>query len=498
MKAIMVQGTCSGAGKSLIAAALCRIFKQDGYSVAPFKSQNMALNSFVTADGLELGRAQAVQAEAAGILPDTRMNPVLLKPTSDSGSQLIVNGVPQGNVTAKEYWKAKKALIPVVEENYRKLAEEYEIVVIEGAGSPAEINLKKDDFVNMGMARIADAPVILVGDIDRGGVFASLYGTVKLLEYEEQERIAGLVINKFRGDPEILNPGLIQLEGLTGKKVLGVVPYSDLDIDEEDSISERLSYGAPEGKLNIAVVRLPWLSNYTDFSSLARLDGVVVYYAQKPSQLDNADFIIIPGTKNTLADLSWLRETEMEAQIIKRYIEGTAVLGICGGYQIMGQTISDAGNQESGGVLQGMGLLPIDTVFRETKTTLQTEGVICKLDGQLKGLSGMHTKGYEIHMGETVRREGAKPFQIICSSGKVVADGCYKNNAYGTYQHGIFDKAGVAEKLAGILAERKGISLRPKLQEPGEYRKEQYDRLADIVRKSLDMEAVYRILEGGK
>ncbi len=494
----MVQGTCSGAGKSIIATALCRIFMQDGYSVAPFKSQNMALNSFVTLDGLEMGRAQAVQAEAAGILPDTLMNPILLKPTSDSGSQLIVNGVPKGNFTAKEYWNDKKSLIPVVEESYRKLAEEYEIVVIEGAGSPAEINLKKDDFVNMGMARIAAAPVILVGDIDRGGVFASLYGTVKLLEYEEQERIAGLVINKFRGDPEILNPGLIQLEGFTGKKVLGVVPYFDLDIDDEDSISERLSSGASEGKINIAVVRLPWLSNYTDFSSLKRLDGVMVYYATKPSELENADMIIIPGTKNTLADMIWLRETEMESQIIKSSLEGTVVFGICGGYQIMGQTISDAKNYESGGTLRGMGLLPVDTVFRETKKTLQTEGTICQIGGVLKGLSGMCTKGYEIHMGETIRRKDAKPFQIICSSGKAAADGCYKDNAYGTYQHGIFDKAVIAEKLAGILAERKGIKLRFKLQETVEYRKAQYDKLADIVRKSLDMEAVYRILEGGK
>ncbi len=494
MKSIMIQGTCSGAGKSLITAGLCRIFRQDGFSVAPFKSQNMALNSFVTADGLEMGRAQAVQAEAAGILPDTRMNPILLKPTSDSGSQLIVNGRPQGNFSAKEYWSERKALIPVVEENYLKLAQEYEIVVIEGAGSPAEINLKKDDFVNMGMARIADAPVILVGDIDRGGVFASLYGTVKLLEAEEQQRVSGLVINKFRGDPDILEPGLVQLEELTGKKVLGVVPYFDLDIDDEDSISERLSEGTADGRVNIGVVRLPWLSNYTDFSSLSRIEGVEVYYAQKPSQLERADMIIIPGTKNTLADLRWLRETELETCIIKRFHAGTTVFGVCGGYQMMGLTVSDPENLEGGGTVQGMGLLEVDTVFGALKTTVQTEGVICGLEGPLKPLSGMCTKGYEIHMGATTRRGTAKPFQLICASGKAVPDGCRNNNAYGTYQHGVFDKAGVAEKLVNVLAERKGVKLPSKIRDTESYRQKQYDRLAEIVRGSLDMDCIYQIM----
>ena len=340
-KCIMMQGTCSNAGKSLLCAALCRIFRQDGYAVAPFKAQNMALNSFITADGREMGRAQVVQAEAAGIAPDVRMNPVLLKPTSDVGSQVIVMGEARGNRTAREYWGDKRALIPVVKQAYESLASEYDIVVIEGAGSPAEINLKQDDIVNMGLAKLVDAPVLLVGDIDRGGVFASLYGTVKLLEADEQARIRGLIINKFRGDVEILRPGLSQLEDLTGKPVVGVVPYGRFDIDDEDSLSERLDCAGGASQVRIAVVRLPRISNFTDFSALSRVPGVGVYYADRSAQLEGADLIILPGTKSTLGDLKWLRESGMEAQILKQHAAGTPVFGVCGGYQIMGRTVSD-------------------------------------------------------------------------------------------------------------------------------------------------------------
>ncbi len=495
-KPIMIQGTCSGAGKSLLTAALCRIFRQDGFSAAPFKAQNMALNSFVTKDGLEMGRAQAMQAEASGIEPDVRMNPVLLKPTSDSGSQVIVNGVPQGNFSAKEYWGNKKILAPVVEKAYRSLEAGYDIIVIEGAGSPAEINLRSNDFVNMGMAKIADSPVLLAGDIDRGGVFASLYGTVKLLGYEEQQRIRGLIINKFRGDKEILKPGLVQLEALTGKRVAGVVPYVELDIDDEDSLSDRLSNSKPQGLINIAVVRLPWISNFTDFQALSRLPGVSVSYAGKPSQLEGADMVLIPGTKNTLSDLKWLRETGMEAQILKSHSDGKIIFGICGGYQIMGKTVSDPENVESGGKMRGMGLLPVDTVFRKEKTTLQAEGMLCSLEGTLRGLSGKGTMGYEIHMGETTRQEGSKPFQILCCSGKLKPDGCQKGNAYGTYQHGIFDHGDVAESLVRIIASNKGATLELSAEDAESYKQAQYDKLADTVREALNMEFVYQILEG--
>ena len=405
-KIIMIQGTCSNAGKSLLCAALCRIFRQDGYRVAPFKSQNMALNSFITADGREMGRAQVVQAEAAGIAPDVRMNPILLKPTSDVGSQVIIMGEAQGNRTAREYWGRKKALLPIIKDAFDSLAAENDIIVIEGAGSPAEINLKQDDIVNMGLAKLVDAPVLLVGDIDRGGVFASLYGTVKLLEEDEQARIRGLIINKFRGDVEILRPGLTQLEDLTGKPVIGVVPYGHFDIDDEDSLSERLDIKAVPALVNIAVVKLPRLSNFTDFSALSRVSGVSVAYADKPAQLAGADLIILPGTKSTLADLRWLRESGMEAQILKAHAAGTPVFGICGGYQMMGRTVSDPDNTEGGGSLRGMNLLPIDTVFRPSKTTTQTRGTLLEIDGVLSDLSGLAVEGYEIHMGETVRCAG--------------------------------------------------------------------------------------------
>ena len=495
-KAIMVQGTCSNAGKSLLAAALCRIFKQDGYRVAPFKAQNMALNSFITADGFEMGRAQVVQAEAAGVAPDVRMNPILLKPTSDVGSQVIVNGVARGNRTAREYWSDKKGLPPVVREAYEGLAAEYDIIVIEGAGSPAEINLKQDDLVNMGMAKLADAPVLLVGDIDRGGVFASLYGTVKLLDPDEQERIRGLIINKFRGDVEILRPGLSQLEELTGKPVVGVVPYTKLDIDDEDSLSERLDAASAPALLDLVVVRLPRLSNFTDFAALSRIPGVRVRYAEKPAQLEGADLILLPGTKSTIADLKWLRESGMEAQLLKQHAAGTIIFGVCGGYQMMGQTISDPENTEGGGEVRGIGLLDTDTVFHTAKTTTQASGVIGTLTGPLAGLSGVRTTGYEIHMGDTCLRPGAQPFQTLTRGETETPDGCQGENAYGTYQHGVFDDAAVASRLIGLLAARKGVTLDAAALDTAQYKETQYDKLADTVRNALDMDLIYRILEG--
>ena len=353
--AIMIQGTASNAGKSLLAAGLCRIFAQDGYKAAPFKSQNMALNSAITPDGFEMGRAQVVQAEAAGVAPDVRMNPILLKPTSHVGSQVIVNGVPRGTMAAGEYFRYRKSLIPKVMAAYESLAAEYDIIVIEGAGSPAEINLRQDDIVNMGMARRANAPVLLCGDIDRGGVFASLYGTVKLLEPDEQARIKGLIINKFRGDVDILRPGLGELERLSGKPVLGVVPMLDVDVDDEDSLSHRLSGGGRVGLVDIAVVRLPRLSNFTDFNPLERMEEVTLRYVRNPRELGHPDLVVLPGTKNTMDDLRWLRESGMEAAVLKHASVGGAVIGICGGYQMLGNTVSDPDGVEGGGSLRGLG-----------------------------------------------------------------------------------------------------------------------------------------------
>ena len=306
-KSIMIQGTMSNVGKSIVTAGLCRIFKQDGYRVAPFKSQNMALNSYITKDGLEMGRAQAVQAEAAGVEPDVAMNPILLKPTNDIGSQVIVNGEVLGTMPAREYFKKKKSLIPEILKAYRKLENEYDIIVIEGAGSPAEINLKQRDIVNMGMAQMANAPVLLCADIDRGGVFASLYGTVALLEPEERARVKGLIVNNFRGDKTILDPGVAMLERMTGIPVVGVVPHLTVDLDDEDSLTERFDCAGSRGLLDIAVIRLPRISNFTDFNALARLPEVSLRYVKHASQLGCPDAVILPGTKNTMEDLRWRR-----------------------------------------------------------------------------------------------------------------------------------------------------------------------------------------------
>ena len=314
---IMVQGTMSGAGKSLLCAALCRIFAQDGYRVAPFKSQNMALNSFVTRDGLEMGRAQVVQAQAAGMEPDVRMNPILLKPSSDTGSQVIVNGEVRGQMPAAAYFKMKRSLIPDILAAYNSLAEEVDIIVIEGAGSPAEINLKADDIVNMGLAKLVDAPVLLAGDIDRGGVFAQLYGTVALLEPDERTRIKGLLINKFRGDVEILRPGLAMLEEKTQLPVLGVIPYLKVDIEDEDSLSTRLEAGRAVKPLDAAILRLPHISNFTDFMPLEQHPLLGVRYVQSPRRLGTPDVVILPGTKNTIDDLLWLRQCGLEAAVLK-------------------------------------------------------------------------------------------------------------------------------------------------------------------------------------
>ena len=478
-KAIMLQGTASNAGKSLLSAGLCRIFRQDGYKVAPFKSQNMALNSAITPDGLEMGRAQVVQAEAAGVAPDARMNPILLKPTSNVGSQVIVNGVPRGTMPAGEYFHYRKSLIPEVMAAYESLAAEYDIIVIEGAGSPAEINLKQDDIVNMGMAKRAKAPVLLCGDIDRGGVFASLYGTVKLLESDEQDLIKGLIINKFRGDVEILRPGLGQLEQLTGKPVLGVVPMLDVDVDDEDSLSSRLSGSGKVGLVDIAVIRLPRLSNFTDFNPLERMEEVTLRYVGSVKELGNPDLILLPGTKNTMDDLRWLRQSGLEGAILKHAAKGGAVVGICGGYQMLGQSVSDPDGVESGGTLKGLGLLPAHTVFQ----------------GLFADMGGVPFEGYEIHMGRTASDAEAL-VAFTTQTGERHTDGLTAGNVWGCYVHGIFDKAECAAALVNCLLKAKGLDRQTASVDWQAYAQLQYDKLADGLRSSLDMEQIYRILNG--
>ena len=479
---IMIQGTMSNAGKSLLAAGLCRVLRQDGLRVAPFKSQNMALNSFITAGGGEMGRAQVVQAEAAGIAPDVRMNPILLKPTTDRGSQVIVGGRALGNMDAGAYYRRKKEFIPAVLEAYESLAAEYDVIVIEGAGSPAEINLKADDIVNMGLARLVDAPVLLAGDIDRGGVFAQLYGTVALLEPEERQRIKGLIINKFRGDPAILRPGLGDLERLCGVPVAGVIPYLHVDIDDEDSLTERFSRQEGRRDIDLAVIRLPKISNFTDFGPFERYDNVSLRYVGSLRELGDPDMILLPGTKSTIADLLWLRQSGLEAAIQKAASAGTPVFGICGGYQMLGRSVSDpeGAEAEKGTQAAGMGLLPVDTVFRGEKRQTQVSGTLNPVEGLLSPLSGMAYQGYEIHMG----RSGDAP--------AILGRGC----VYGTYIHGIFDAPGIAEALLGALCRKKGLSPETLAAfDPAAYKERQYDLLARAVRDNLDMALVHRILD---
>lgn len=493
-KAIMIQGTMSGAGKSLVCAGLCRVFRQDGYRVAPFKSQNMALNSFITEEGLEMGRAQAVQAEACGIAPSVRMNPILLKPMTDDGSQVIVNGEVRGNMSAKEYFAMKPALIPEIMDAYHSLAAEYDIIVLEGAGSPAEINLKQNDIVNMGMAQLAQAPVLLVGDIDRGGVFAQLYGTVALLEEAERSMVKATIINKFRGDVSLLTPGLAMLEKLTGQPVAGVVPYLPVDIDDEDSLAERLTRRAQVAVVDIAVIRLPRIANFTDFAAFEATPGVGVRYVSGAGELGNPDLVILPGTKSTISDLKWLRESGLEAAIKKLAAQGVVVFGVCGGYQMLGRLIVDTEGVEGGGAIEGMDLLPVETEFAAEKRRTRTTARVLPTGGVLARLTGTELEGYEIHMGRTMRLEGAKPLLQLESG---AADGCALGNVYGSYLHGFFDAAACRQAVLSALCDRKGVSLEGEAFDLKAYRQQQYDLLAAGIRQSLDMALIYRILEEG-
>ena len=486
-KCIMVQGTMSGAGKSLLVTALCRIFLQDGCRVAPFKSQNMALNSYVTRDGREMGRAQAAQAEAAGLDCDVRMNPILLKPCSDTGSQLIVNGAVRGQYRASEYFRMKKTLIPEILAAYESLAKENDVIVIEGAGSPAEINLRDDDIVNMGLAELVDAPVLLVGDIDPGGVFAQLYGTLALLREEERARVVGTVINKFRGDIGLLRPGLRQLEELTGTPVLGVVPYLPIEIDEEDSLAPALRRREAEGLLDAAVLRFPHISNFTDFPPLEEHPAFSLRYVTRPGELGSPDLLLLPGTKSTVDDLLWLRESGFEGPIRALAAAGTLILGVCGGYQMLGETLSDPEGVERRGEYRGLGLLPCRTVFTGDKSLTRREATVTAAP-----FAGASLAGYEIHMGRTDRRRAA-PFCRFPDGGE---DGAAQGTVYGTYLHGLFDSGELTAQLAEVLAARRGIEIPHTVPEPRAlYRQRQYDRLADAVRRSLDMEAVYRAME---
>ena len=510
-KTLMIQGTMSNAGKSILTAGILRILKQDGFRAAPFKSQNMALNSYITREGLEMGRAQVVQAEAAMTEPLADMNPILLKPTNDIGSQVIVQGVSIGNMPAREYFAYKKTLIPKIMESFHRLEEKFDVIVIEGAGSPAEINLKKDDIVNMGMAELVDAPVILAGDIDRGGVFAQLYGTVMLLEPKERERVKGLVINKFRGDKTILDPGIQMIEDLCQIPVVGVVPFMNLDIEDEDSLSSALEQKKAGGLVDIAVIRLPRISNFTDFQVFSCIPEVSLRYVSSVKELGMPDLVIIPGTKSTIEDLLWMRSCGLEAAVKKLAGAEIPVFGICGGYQIMGNTITDkAGAEQKAGSpntqVRGMELLPIDTEFETEKVRTRVAGTFGQVTGILKELSGLEIEGYEIHMGISHSADPDAGFMtqvteiqqsstILTISKLQKQDGISYGNCYGTYLHGIFDRPGVAEAITRILLKKKGLDGETVASfDYQRYKEQQYDKLADALRQSLDMKAIYEMM----
>jgi adenosylcobyric acid synthase len=498
---LMVQGTASSAGKSVLVAALCRIFRQDGLSVAPFKSQNMALNSFVTREGGEIGRAQVVQAEAAGIEPTVDMNPVLLKPEADSKSQVIVLGRVFKTISAKEYYRYTPELLKTVKESFDRLSSAYDVVVIEGAGSPAEINLKEREITNMRIARMAKAPVLLVGDIDRGGVMASLVGTLELLDEAERDYIKGFVINKFRGDPALFQPAVDFLEERTGKPVIGVVPYfRDIRIAQEDSVylDERRD-GPPGTGLDIAVVRLPRISNYDDFDPLEG-DGCRLRYVTDPSGLGSPDLIILPGTKNTIRDLVFLRETGLAEKILQYAAEGGPVTGICGGYQMLGRSIHDPGGVESSEKeIAGLGLLDVVTTFIPRKSTVQVKAAITAGRGLLEGMDGQEVTGYEIHMGQTAAGDSGGAFRVFETpqGGTDYADGALNTDGMvlGTYMHGLFHNNEFRRGFLNILRRRKGLP--ESFQSAVTGKDAEYDKLATLVRGSLNMDLVYEILKKG-
>lgn len=497
----MIQGTASSVGKSLICTAMCRILSQDGFNVVPFKSQNMALNSFVTREGYEMGRAQVMQAEAAGLEPRVEMNPVLLKPTSDQGSQVVVMGKPLSNMFAMEYYQWKEKLLPIIDDAFTILSREHDIVIIEGAGSPAEINLRDKDLVNMGLACRIKTPVLLAGDIDRGGVFASLFGTAALLKPDERELLKGVIINKFRGDRKVLEPGLRQLEGLIKLPVLGVVPYMHLNLDDEDSVTDRFKIRSDSRALKVQVVLLPRISNFTDFNPLELHDDVSLTYIREPDELNSPDLLILPGSKNTIADLQHLRRSGWAAPLNSYVAKGGLLMGICGGFQMLGQKILDPlGVESTNPGVPGLAFMDFETIMAKEKATRQVEAKWCYHDNNY--FASMVAEepliGYEIHMGRTNYKTVKHPLYIETTGeweGAVNAEG----NVFGTYLHGIFDNLSWTRELLNNLRQRRGLPEKsgPFSRTYREYKEMEYDNLAATVRASLDMDKIYKIIEQG-
>lgn len=502
-KKIMLQGTASNVGKSIITTGLCRIFKQDNYKVIPFKSQNMALNSFITKEGLEMGRAQVSQAEACGIDPIADMNPILLKPSGNNKSQVIVRGKVVGDMSSKEYHEYKLELVKVLDDIFGEFEEEFDIVVMEGAGSCAEINLMERDISNMGMAQIADAPVILIGDIDRGGVFASIAGTMLLLPEEHKKRVKGVIINKFRGRKELLDSGVKMLEDIIKVPVLGVIPYTDIKIEEEDSVTTRFKKKVDKGDIHIEVVRTPHMSNFTDFNIFETQEDVSLRYVDYGESLGNPDIVIIPGTKSTIDDLMFLRKNGLENQIKELHKKGKLIIGICGGYQMLGEVLKDPYHVENDlEEVEGIGLLDVDTTFELEKTTTQVKAILGdNLHGYLANLNKKAVNGYEIHMGMTRRRENSDNFVTVTEKlGEVVSYevGSVNNqcNVLGTYLHGIFDDIDFTRTILNNIRKMKNLEpIESKVESFDEFKNKEYDKLADFLREHLDMEKIYEIMK---
>ncbi|MEJ6950404.1 cobyric acid synthase [Natronospora cellulosivora (SeqCode)] len=492
-KNIMIQGTASSVGKSLLTAALCRILKDQGYKVAPYKSQNMALNSYITRDGKEIGRAQVVQAEAARIEPTVEMNPILLKPTSDVGSQVIINGEVYANSTAEEYYQIKPKLKKIVKEAYDKLASKFQGIIIEGAGSPAEINLRENDIVNMGLAELVDSPVILVADIDKGGVFASIYGTIMLLEADERERIKGFIINKFRGDIELLKPGIRMIEEKIEKPCLGVVPYMQVKVDDEDSVSSRFDY-QEKGNLKIGIVKLPYISNFTDFTPLEMETDISIRYLSSKNDFQDIDLLIIPGSKNTINDMKYILESGINQEIYKMNKMGTPIIGICGGYQILGREIKDPDNIESSiNRIIGLSLLDISTTILKKKETKQIKGTLNKALSICEGIEASVISGYEIHMG---RSELADNLDYAIELEDRRLDGAINDqgNVFGTYLHGIFENDNFRDSLLNGLRKKKGISNKNEELSYKEFKELEYNKLAKVVSENVEIETIKEIM----
>lgn len=513
-KVLMIQGTMSGAGKSLITAGLCRVFHRRGYRVAPFKSQNMALNSFITGKGLEMGRAQVMQAEAAGMEPDADMNPILLKPTNDTGSQVIVNGRAIGDMSAREYFQYKRKLIPDIQAAFRRLEQKADLIIVEGAGSPAEINLRENDIVNMGLAEMLGAPVLLTGDIDRGGVFAQLYGTAALLQPQERARIAGLIINKFRGDKSILDPGIREIEQRTGIRVLGVIPYLDLHLEDEDSLSPRLERHMDSKNLIIDVIRFPRISNFTDMNIFDEFPDVCVRYVTEPEELQSPDLVILPGSKNTIADLRWFRTGNLARKVISLASEGVPVIGICGGFQMLGESIEDPLRVETAPgespTEQGLGLLPVRTCMQAEKTTCQVRGALPSMEGFFRPLGGLEYEGYEIHMGRTTPTAGSRytahdgqasdrPGSVATKQPDALPLRFMQNgNVLGGYVHGIFDRKEIAQTLVGMLRKNHpgaAETASDTVLDYRDYKQQQYDLLADTLEQYMEIDTIESLLK---